>query len=327
MSVVVQMQATVETWPLVAPFRITGYTFTQVRLLIVTLQQGGATGRGEATGVYYLQETGDSLLAQVESVRPQVEAGLTRKELLAVLPAGGARNALDCAMWDLEAKRSGQTVWSLTGLHPGPIETVNTVGIATPAEMAEAAARCDTRKIKVKLDHERALERIRAVRAARPDADIIVDVNAGWTFSQLVELAPAFAALGVAMIEQPLPRGGDAELEGYCPPLPLCADESCLDSSEFAQAARRYQMINIKLDKSGGLTEALRLASLAQERGMALMVGNMIGTSLAMAPGYVLAQLCRFVDLDGALFLRADRENAMSYRGGLVSAPMPALWG
>jgi L-alanine-DL-glutamate epimerase-like enolase superfamily enzyme len=165
------------------------------------------------------------------------------------------------------------------------------------------------------------------VRAARPDAEIVVDVNQGWTFEQLVELAPKFKELGVAMIEQPLPRGADEALEGYDPPLPLCADESCLNISEFEQAARRYQMINIKLDKTGGLTEALDLAHMAQARGIGLMVGNMLGTSLAMAPGFVIAQLCRFVDLDGALFLKKDRQHPMSYAGGVVSPPSSELWG
>jgi len=327
MSQVMQMSAAVETWPLREPFRITGYTFHEVRLLTVALREGAAVGRGEATGVYYLQETGDSLLAQIESVRADIEAGISREDLRAVLPSGGARNAVDCALWDLEAKRSGRSIWQLTGVTPGNTVTVNTVGIGSPADMAAAAMRCDTPMIKVKLDGEMPLERIRAVREARPEAVIVVDVNAGWHFEQLVALASEFKALGVAMIEQPLPRGADAALEGYVSPIPLCADESCLDSSEFAQAAKRYQMINIKLDKTGGLTEALRLAALARTEGIALMVGNMVGTSLAMAPGFVIAQLCRFVDLDGALFLQRDRPHAMSYRGGHVAPPTPDLWG
>ncbi|HKX56453.1 MAG TPA: enolase C-terminal domain-like protein, partial [Xanthomonadales bacterium] len=161
----------------------------------------------------------------------------------------------------------------------------------------------------------------------RPDAEIIADINQGWTFRQLVELAPKFKDLGVAMIEQPLPRGGDAELENYQSPITLCADESCLDTGEFEQAARRYQMINIKLDKTGGLTEALELAQMAKARGIELMVGNMVGTSLAMAAGYVIAQLCRFVDLDGALFLKQDCAHPMSYIGGVVSQPTSKLWG
>jgi L-alanine-DL-glutamate epimerase-like enolase superfamily enzyme len=193
--------------------------------------------------------------------------------------------------------------------------------------MARAAKSLDSSLIKVKLDHEVALERIAAVCAARPSAEIVVDVNQGWTFEQLADLAPRFAALGVSMIEQPLARGEDQILETFSSPIPLCADESCLDTSEFEQAACRYQMINIKLDKTGGLTEALDLAHLATARGIGLMVGNMGGTSLAMAPGFVVAQLCRYVGLDGALFLKKDREHPMTYTGGIVSPPRTALWG
>jgi L-alanine-DL-glutamate epimerase-like enolase superfamily enzyme len=202
-----------------------------------------------------------------------------------------------------------------------------TIGLGTPDEMAATARTMDTNRIKVKLDAELPLERISAVRAARPDAEIIVDVNQGWTINQLDEFAGNFGELGVAMIEQPLPRGGDDALEDFQSPVPLCADESCLGVDEFEQAARRYQIINIKLDKTGGLTEAFELASLAKERGLELMVGNMMGTSLGMAPGFVIAQLCRFVDLDGALFLKKDRDNAMSYEHGIVSVPRHELWG
>ena len=181
--------------------------------------------------------------------------------------------------------------------------------------------------IKVKLDATTPVERLAAVRKVRPNEEIIVDVNQGWSFDQLVDVAPQLAELGVAMIEQPLPRGGDEALEGYQSPVPLCADESCLCVDDFEQAARRYQVINIKLDKTGGLTEALELAGLARARGIDLMVGNMMGTSLAMAPGFVVAQLCRFVDLDGALFLTRDRDHPMSYKHGVVSVPRSELWG
>ena len=322
-----QVTLSTEFWEMKIPFRITGYTFTGAHLLHVTISADGMSGRGEAAGVYYMGETGDSMLAQAQSVKSALEQGAGREELRRLLPAGGARNAIDCALWDLEAKRAGKSIWQLTGIKPGSTISVNTIGIGTPAEMAQAAKSLDTPKIKVKLDGESPLERIAAVRAARPDAEIVVDCNQGWTFEQLVELAPKFKALGVAMIEQPLPRGGDAALEAYDSPIPLCADESCLDTSEFEQASRRYQMINIKLDKTGGLTEALDLAHLAQAKGIGLMVGNMLGTSLAMAPGFVIAQLCRFVDLDGALFLKKDRQHPMSFRGGVVSPPEGELWG
>jgi L-alanine-DL-glutamate epimerase-like enolase superfamily enzyme len=318
---------TTQPWELKAPFKITGYTFSKVQLLHVMISANGAKGSGEAAGVYYLGETGDSMMAQVASVKTALEQGVDRAGLRKLLPAGGARNAIDCALWDLEAKLDHKRVWELTGIYPGHTESVYTIGIGTPAEMAETAKTLGSTKIKVKLDGELPLERISAVCAARPDAEIVVDDNQGWTFEQLVDLAPKFKRLGVLMIEQPLPRGGDAALEGYKSPVPLCADESCLNVSEFEQASRRYQMINIKLDKTGGLTEALELAEMAQAKGMDIMVGNMVGTSLAMAPGYVIAQLCRFVDLDGALFLKQDRANPMIYDHGVVSPPSAALWG
>jgi L-alanine-DL-glutamate epimerase-like enolase superfamily enzyme len=316
-----------ESWEMKIPFRITGHVFTEARVLHVTIIENGRQGRGEASGIYYLDETPDSMLAQAESVRQALEQGADREALRGLLPAGGARNAIDCALWDLEAKLSGRSIWDLTGIQPRETITVNTVGIDTIANMAAAALALDTPHIKVKLDGEMPLDRITAVRDARPDAVIVVDVNQGWTFDQLVELAPRFKELGVAMIEQPLPRGGDAALEGYQPPIPLCADESCLHTEEFEQALRRYQMINIKLDKTGGLTEALDLAALAKATGIGLMVGNMVGTSLAMAPGFVIAQLCRFVDLDGALFLKQDREHPMACHAGIIAPPGPELWG
>jgi L-alanine-DL-glutamate epimerase-like enolase superfamily enzyme len=273
------------SWELKIPFKITGHIFTEARILDVSVSEDGITGRGESSGVYYLGETLESMVEQVKSVRLELEQGAGREQLRQLLPVGGARNAIDCALWDLEAKRQGKSIWELTGIHPGNTISVNTVGIGTPDEMALAAKALDTPKIKIKLDGELPVERVAAVRAARPDVEIVVDVNQGWTYEQLQEFAPRLKALGVSMIEQPLPRGGDAELENYDPPLPLCADESCLDTSEFEQVSRRYQMINIKLDKTGGLTEALDLADMAQERGIELMVGNMVGTSLAMAPG------------------------------------------
>jgi len=322
-----KLSLSTEPWDFETPFTITGYTFTVADLLHVVIDEDGVVGNGEAAGVYYLGETGASMSAQVESVLPALESGAGRDELRELLPAGGARNAIDCALWDLEAKLQHKSIWELTGIAPGETQTVLTIGIDTPAAMAEKALFLDSSKIKVKLNGDSPLERISAVCSARPDGEIVVDVNQGWTFEQLVELAPSFRDLGVAMIEQPLPRGGDAELEDYESPITLCADESCLDTSEFEQASRRYQMINIKLDKTGGLTEALDLAGMATAKGIELMVGNMMGTSLAMAPGYVIAQLCRFVDLDGALFLTRDREHPMTYAGGFVSRPSAKLWG
>jgi L-alanine-DL-glutamate epimerase-like enolase superfamily enzyme len=316
-----------EPWEFRSPLRITGYTFSTLQLLHVQIRENGAAGHGEAAGVYYLQESGDSMLAQAETVRTALEKGAGRRELDSLLPPGGARNAIDCALWDLQAKLEGADIWKLTGIQPRRVQTVNTIGIGTPEEMAATARTLETSQIKVKLDGDSPLERIAAVRGARPDAEILVDINQGWTMEQLADLAPRFAAFGVAMIEQPLPRGADSVLEEYQSPIPLCADESCLDISEFEQAARRYQMINIKLDKTGGLSEALDLAGMARSRSIGLMIGNMGGTSLAMAPGFVIAQLCRFVDLDGPIFLKKDRDHPIHYDHGVMSPPSPELWG
>ncbi|WP_405235071.1 N-acetyl-D-Glu racemase DgcA [Lentisalinibacter orientalis] len=321
------LTVTAEAWEFRKPFRITGHTFRSADIVHVTLSEGGHSGQGEAAGVYYLNETGEGMRLQIEAVRAEIEAGCGRQRLRELMPPGGARNAVDCALWDLEAKQAETSIWDLTGIEPGPTCTVLTIGIGTPEEMAESALALDSPRLKVKLNDEMPLERIRAVREARPDAEIIVDINQGWSFEQLVELAPRFGELDIAMIEQPLPRGGDEALEGYSPPVPLAADESCLCVSEFEQAARRYQIINIKLDKTGGLTEALELARLAEARDIDLMIGNMMGTSLAIAPAYVVAQLCRFIDLDGALFLTNDRPHALSYEHGMVSVPTPELWG
>jgi len=322
-----EVSLSTEQWELETPFRITGHVFHIIEMLIVRISENGVAGRGEAAGVYYLDETGDSILAQAQSVQDEVARGADREELRSLLPAGGARNAIDCALWDLEAKLSNKSIWDLTGIAPHRTPSFFTVGLDTPENMALKARSLDSGRIKVKLDPEQPLERISAVREARPKAMIIVDVNQGWHFEQLVELAPRFKDLNISMIEQPLPRSADEELESYVSPVPLCADESCLTTDEFEQAARRYQVINIKLDKTGGLTEALDLARMAHQRGVDLMVGNMVGTSLGMAPGYVIAQLCKFVDLDGTLYLKGDREHPMTFDHGLLSPPASALWG
>jgi len=318
-----------ERWDAITPFRITGHTFDAFESLVVEVADGGCSGRGEALGVYYLDENVASMAAQVESVAARIEAGIDRAALQSLLPPGGARNAVDCALWDLEAKRAGRRVWELAGIEPGPLETVFTIGIeATPEDMAaKAAAAQGHGLLKIKLDGHQPLERLQAIRRARPDARIVVDANQGWTFAQLRTLAPAFAELGVQMIEQPLPRGADAPLEGYRAPLPLCADESCLHLGELEQAARRYQMINIKLDKTGGLTHGLELARAARAQGLGLMVGCMAGSSLAMAPAVMLGWLCDLVDVDGPLLQKRDRLDGIRYDRGQVSVFGASLWG
>jgi len=319
----------IERWPAIRPFRITGVVWETFDSIVVELGRDGCVGRGEALGVYYCNETVDSMLADVERVGPRLAAGIDREELQTLLPPGGARNALDCALWDLEAKISGQTIWDLTGVTPKPLETVFTIGLeATPEAMAEKAAAATTHGVlKVKLDGDRPLERVRAIRAARPDVRIVVDANQGWDFEQLMAIAPGFAELGVVMVEQPLRRGADAPLATYRSPVPLCADESCLHLGELEQAAARYQLINIKLDKTGGLTHALELAGAARARGLGLMVGCMAGGSLAMAPTFVVGCLCDLVDIDGPLLQRTDRIPGIRYDGGRVSVFGPEVWG
>jgi L-alanine-DL-glutamate epimerase-like enolase superfamily enzyme len=316
-----------EQWTARVPFRITGYTFNEFDCVVCEVASGGITGRGEALGVYYGDENSQVLLAQLEEVRAAIEGGVDRAGVQALLPPGGARFAIDAALWDLEAKLGTQSVWALAGVAPKPVETVFTVGLEPePAAMAAKAAASPNGLLKIKLNGDRPVERVAAVRQARPDARLVVDANQGFSFEQLKEVATPLAQLGVQFIEQPLPRGGDAALEGYRAPLPLCGDESCLHLGELPQAARRYQMINIKLDKCGGLTEGLALARAARERGLGLMVGCMGGTSLSMAPAHVLAQRCDYVDIDGPLLLKNDRLGGLDYAAGWVTPPQHG-WG
>lgn len=318
-----------ETWPATAPFRITGVTFVAFDSIVVELSNGSHVGRGEALGVYYLNETRASMLDQAEALRARIERGIDRTELQDLLPPGGVRNAIDCALWDLEAKSTGRTIWSLTGVAPKELHTVFTIGVEdTPEQMAaKAAGARESRLLKIKLNGDRPVERLQAIRAARPDARLVVDANQGWDIGQLHEVMEVAPALRVEMIEQPLPRGADAALEGLHSPVPLCADESCLHLGELDAVARRYQMINIKLDKTGGLTHALQLATEARKRGLKLMVGSMAGSSLAMAPAFVVGCVADLVDIDGPLLQKSDRQHGIRYREGVASVFGPALWG
>jgi L-alanine-DL-glutamate epimerase-like enolase superfamily enzyme len=318
-----------ETWPAIVPFRITGKTFTSFESIVIELSRGNMKGRGEALGVYYFDETQSRMLEQVEAMRPRIEQGIDRAELQDLLPPGGVRNAIDCALWDLEAKSKGQSIWSLTGVVPKALHTVFTIGMEdTPAQMAaKAAAAANTGLLKIKLNDDRPLARLQAIRAARPDARLVVDANQGWNIDLLNEVLEAANALRLEMIEQPLPRGADGALEGMQPAVPLCADESCLHLGELDAVANRYQMINIKLDKTGGLTHALQLASEARRRGLRLMVGSMAGSSLAMAPTFVVGCLADLVDIDGPLLQKSDHPQGIRYDGGRADVFGPELWG
>ena len=318
-----------ETWSFSRPFRISGRRYDSKTSVVVELSDGNRIGRGEAWYLYYCGENIEGVVADIESIAPALEKGMSREELQCHLPAGGARNALDLALWDLECKSTGQSIWQLIDITPKPIPTVYTLGIEdAPKDVADQAMEASQYPLlKIKLDSDRPVERIEAIRAVRPDARLIIDANQGWSFEQLAEIAPRLAKFNVEMIEQPLPRGQDSELENYKSPVMLAADESCLDRRELLQAANRYQMINIKLDKTGGLTEALLLAKEAKTLGLELMVGNMGGTSLSIAPAFVIGQLCSFADLDGPLLLKHDRFYAIRYETDMVQIPNSRLWG
>ena len=320
----------VERFPYHQPFRISGHVFTETALLVAILSDGDHVGRGEGAGVYYLGDDIDHMLAEAQRVRAEVQSGATRADLQQLLPPGGARNALDCAFWELEARQAESPVWALAGLDPPhPLRSTLTLGADAPAAMAEAARALDREApVKVKLtgDLDEDLARVRAIRAARPDAWIGVDANQGYDGGTLTRLLPVLVECGVAQLEQPLPRGREADLDGLERPLPFVADESALSLADTPALVGRFDVVNIKLDKCGGLTEGLAIAREARRLGLDVMVGNMMGTSLSMAPSFVLGQLCDIVDLDGPTFLARDREPGVEYRGGMIHCP-GEIWG
>ncbi len=317
-----------ESRPFKQPFRISGYTFTEGEVVFVALSDGGLSGRGEACGVYYHDETPQSMTAQLETVRSEIERGVNREALQSLLPAGGARNAVDCALWDLEAKRERMPVWKMADApRPIPLRTTFTVGAGSPDDMAAAARAYEgVRAIKLKLTADDPAACVRAVRAARPDVWIGVDANQAFTRQTLEKLLPVLVDAQVGLIEQPLVIGADAELSGLDSPIPLAADESVQSLQDIGRLAGLYDVVNIKLDKSGGLTEGLKMAHEARRLGLKAMVGCMSGTSLSMAPAFVLGQICDFVDLDGPTFLANDRPHPAVYADGTIWCP-ESLWG
>lgn len=313
-----------------APFRISGHVFEVSPVTLVSLRKGLFHGRGEAAGVYYTNDTPAKMLQTLERMREPLQDGVTRQELRQLLPSGGARNAVDCALWELEARIAGMPAWQMAGMsRPRPLLTTFTVGADDPGVMAErAVAYTHARAIKLKLTGEAELDiaRLRAVRRARPDAWIGVDANQGYVAQTLSQLLPALVDERVSLLEQPCRRGHEAELDGVDRAVPIAADESILDLDELEQRGHYFDVINIKLDKCGGLTEGLMMARLAREMGKRVMVGNMVGTSLAMAPAFVLGQHCDIVDLDGPLFLIRDRKPGVVYADGHVDCP-DTVWG
>lgn len=323
------LKAEIEQWPLAAPFRIAGYTFEAIDVLVVCLRQGGHAGRGEAAGVYYKMDKPASMLEQIESVRTRIESGLTRDEVQNLLPPGGARNALDCAFWDLQARLNGQSAWQMAGLEQlKPIVTTFTCGADEPERMAATArAYTGARAIKLKLTGDPIdAERVLAVRESLPNVWLGVDANQGLTRASLERLMPVLTQARVALLEQPFAIGQEALLDGFQSPIPIAADESLQALADLPKLVKRFDVVNIKLDKCGGLTEALAIARAARELGLEAMVGNMIGTSLAMAPAFLVGQLCSVADLDGPIFLKADRENTVRYEDGYLTCP-EQLWG
>jgi len=327
-----------ERWPIAGTFGISRGSKTEAVVVVAELDDGTFRGRGECVPYSRYDESLDSVRAQIEALVPQLAAGLDRHGLQAAMPAGAARNALDCAFWDLEAKRSGRLVHELAGLpFPKAVTTAYTISLDEPAAMAKAAAKAANRALlKVKLGasqdkvgaaHDDDRRRIAAVRAAAPRCTLIVDANEGWNEDNLATNFAACLEAGVALVEQPLPEGNDEALGRMARPIPVCADESIHDRSSLAKLAGKYDAVNIKLDKAGGLTEALALVAEAQQHNFSIMVGCMVATSLAMAPAVLLAQLAQFVDLDGPLLLKEDRADGLRYADSLVYPPEPSLWG
>ena len=312
------------------PFRITGYVFDAMPSIVARIGEGDCVGRGEAAGVYYLGDDQQHMLQTAEQVRQQIEDGLSREDLQQLLPPCGARNALDCALWELQSLLSRVPVWKLADVPPPhPLVTTFTLPADDPAALEVKIRRLSSAKaIKLKLDGDidADRERMRVVRDARPDAWLGVDANQGFGAGSLDQLAEAVREFSVSLIEQPLKRGDEAGLEGWKPGVPVAADESILDLEELRQRADYFDVINIKLDKCGGLTEALEMARAARQLGKQLMVGNMGGSTLAMAPGFVLAQLCDVVDLDGPFGLADDPLAAQIYSDGMIFVP-DELWG
>ncbi|MER9711437.1 N-acetyl-D-Glu racemase DgcA [Mesorhizobium sp. M0213] len=327
MARVISVEA--ERFPIAGTFTISRGSKTEAEVISCAITENGRTGRGECVPYKRYGETVEGVRGAIEAMRSEIAHGISRIALLGAMPAGAARNAIDCALWDLEAKISGTPVaHTIRSVPLRPLETAYTLSLAEPEAMA-AHARANAQRplLKVKIGGDNDIARIRAVTAAAPDSRIILDANEGWTNDNIVENLAFAAAQGIALIEQPLPAGHDGILRHIAHPVPICADESVHEAKDIGALVGLYDAINIKLDKSGGLTAALVLRDRARELGLGVMVGCMVGTSLAMAPAVLLAQDADFVDLDGPLLLARDRVPGLVYRGSLVSPPEPALWG
>jgi L-alanine-DL-glutamate epimerase-like enolase superfamily enzyme len=318
----------IERWPIAGRFTISRGAKTEAAVVVATLSDGKFSGRGECVPYARYGESVKGVLATIASLTPRLKEGLTRGELQELLPPGAARNAVDCALWDLSCKRSGKRAWELADLEePAPVVTAYTISLDTPDAMATAAANAKLPLLKLKLGAPGDPERLRAIRAAVPKATLIADANEGWRADNLAQNLAACADANVKLVEQPLPADHDGLLGTIDHAIPICADESVHDRNSLAGLVEKYDAVNVKLDKAGGLTEALVLASDAKKMGFSVMIGSMVSTSLGVAPALLLAQFAEFVDLDGPLLLARDRPDALHYEGAMVHAPAAALWG
>ncbi len=324
-----QLDARIERWETASPFVIARRTQTHVDVVVAEVRDGPRSGQGEGTAIYYLGDSAEAALALLQSMASAVADGASRAQLLDLMPPGAARNALDAALWDLEAKALQQRPWVLAGLPAArPVLTALTIGLAEPGLMAERAAAAAGRELlKLKLGGEGDVDRVAAVRAAAPDARLIADANEGWVGQDVERLCHQLAPYRLELLEQPLPRGADSDLAHVRSPIPIAADESLQSRAELGEVMGRYRFINVKLDKCGGLTEALALIHAARQRGLGVLTGCMLSTSLGVAPAFVAAMQSEFADLDGPLWLARDRAPGLRFHGSDVDPPDVALWG
>lgn len=318
-----------ESWPLARPFAISRGVKTAADVVVVEIAEGGVKGWGECVPYPRYDETIESVTAEIEAVRRAVESDAANAEIQSLMEAGAARNAVDCALWDLRAKQTGTPVAELCGLGPlNPEITAETIGIGTPEEMGARAAELSAAPLlKIKMDAADIEARLDAIRAGAPNARLIIDPNEGWTPEIVADKGAYLKDIDVEMLEQPVPAGDDEGLRGIESPVPLCADEALHTAADLDRLKGKYDMINIKLDKTGGLTEALAVKDKAEALGFGIMVGCMVGTSLAMAPAVLVAQGVRIVDLDGPLLLKEDRKPGLEFTNGMINPPKPELWG
>ncbi|GGB01360.1 N-acetyl-D-Glu racemase DgcA [Agarivorans gilvus] len=323
-----EVRLSTQSWPIRGHFTISRGSKTQADTVIVELEEQGQIGRGECVPYARYQESIESVMAELKGILPRLREGLSRQELQLLLPSGAARNAVDCALWDLECKLSGESIWQQLAATPAPLTTAYTLSLDTPEKMQQAASDNAFRPLlKLKLGGAEDLQRVAAVRQGAPNAKIILDANEAWTVDLYHSLIPELIKLDVAMIEQPFPAADDEALRSLARPIPICADESCHDRASLPSIIGKYDMINIKTDKTGGLTEAMALKEQAEQAGLQIMVGCMLSSSLSMAPAFVVAQGCEVVDLDGPLLLSEDIEHGFEFNNNQMLPFTAKLWG